>query len=126
MTPDDLERGITIALSVHTQCKMRLRHAIASGTADVPPLELRRPMASDFADWLVGPAFDARARATRPYRAIWKLHEEFHRHAGDVMEHVLRRDPGQARALLDGPFQECSARIYRTLTLWRAEVQRRG
>ncbi len=124
MTPDELARGITIALSVHTMWHLRLRHAITAGIADVPPLEVRRPMASEFAEWLCSPAFDDQTRATRPYKAIWKLHEEFHEHAADVMEQVIARDPMAARALLDGPFHECSSRIYRILTLWRAEVQR--
>jgi hypothetical protein len=118
----DLDTAIQAALAAHAAWKERLQAAIASGTADVTPDQVRVDDACAFGKWLHGPEAE-KYRHTAAFRRVHDLHEQFHVAAAAVLERALAGDAAAATALMrvGSEFQRLSARLSQALLDWRSQ-----
>ncbi len=113
---------INAAIGAHGAWKLRLRTAISTGQCDVTPATARCENKCQFGRWLHGPEIDSGTRAGVPYQVVTRLHADFHRTAGDILECALRGDRQRAQLQLDGNYGAQSEKLVRALTKWKREL----
>jgi len=119
----ELLAQVQAAIGAHGAWKLKLSTAVSTGRSDDEPALVCRDDLCRFGVWLHGPDIDPDTRESKPYQVIRRLHAEFHKCAGTVLERVKRGDQAGARALLEGEYSDRSATLIRALTMWKGELQ---
>jgi methyl-accepting chemotaxis protein len=112
------------AIGAHGLWKMRLRSAIRSRHCDLSPAQASGDCHCAFGKWLHDPAFDPAHRNGVPHTVVTRVHAEFHREAGKVLDLALAGQEAAANAALEGGFALTSEKLVRALMKWKGEVQR--
>ncbi len=118
----DFVQNITDAIGAHGVWKLRLRTAIATGSSDARPSEVRCDDRCALGKWLHSPTIDVQVRSGMPYKVVRRLHAEFHSTAADVLTHALEGRKADANALLEGDFTARSEKLVRALAKWKGEA----
>ena len=122
MTDPQLLTQINDAIGAHGAWKMRLRTAISTGQSEITARTAGCDDACKFGQWLYGSAITPAIKAGMPYQVVKRLHADFHRAAGGVMESALAGDKATATARMDDEFSARSEVLVRALTKWKREV----
>lgn len=122
MSDDQLTLKITNAISAHGAWKSKLKAAVNVGHSEFTPNDVRCNNKCDFGKWLHGPSVKDEIRIGTPYRVISRLHTEFHKCAGEVLELATTGRHVEAVQLLDGEFTQQSDKLVRGLHKWQDEV----
>ncbi len=122
MSVDQLGTQIKEAIGSHGAWKLKLKTAITVGYSESAPDDVRCDEKCNFGKWLHSSAIDEQTRQGAPYRVINRLHSEFHKCAGDVLEFATTDQADQATQLLNGEFTQRSEKLVRGLLKWRNEV----
>ena len=122
MSAELLAPQIKEAIGSHGAWKLKLKTAITVGYSDLTPNEVRCDDKCAFGRWLQSPDIDTEIRMGTPYRVISRLHSEFHKCAGDVLEFATTGRGVEATQLLEGAFTQQSEKLVRGLQKWRGEV----
>lgn len=123
MSNAQLVAQIDSAIGAHGLWKMQLRSAIRSGRSDMTVPQASGDCNCKFGQWLHDPAFDPSHRSTVPHTVISRVHAEFHREAGKVLQLALGGSGAAADAALEGPFTEVSEKLVRALLKWKGELR---
>ncbi len=119
---DHLAGNIKEAIGSHGAWKLKLKTAINVGYSDLVVSEVGCDGNCAFGKWLKSPDFDAETRNGAPYRVISRLHSEFHKCAGNVLELATTERGAEAMTLLEGEFTQQSEKLVRGLQKWKREV----
>lgn len=122
MTDPQLLTQINDAIGAHGAWKMRLRTAISTGQSDITARAAGCDDACKFGQWLYGSAISPATKTGMPYQVVKRLHADFHRAAGGVMERALAGDKATATALMENEFSARSEVLVKALTKWKREV----
>lgn len=122
MSDSMLAREIDEAIGAHGLWKMRLRTAIRTRQSDVTPHEASGDCNCKFGKWLHDPAFDPKHRNGIPHTVITRVHAEFHREAGHVLQLALDGQDRAASEALEGAYAATSEKLVRALMKWKGEV----
>lgn len=122
MSHTELSQQIDDAIGAHGAWKMRLRSAISSGYSDITPSKAACDDQCKLGQWLYGPSLASEIRSGAPYQVIRRLHADFHRNAGTVLDMALSGNKASARDALEGPFGETSEKLTRALVKWKREI----
>jgi len=117
-----LARQIDDAIGAHGLWKMRLRTAIRTHQSEVTPHEASGDCNCKFGKWLHDPAFDPSHRNGIPHSVITRVHAEFHREAGRVLQLALDGQDRAAGEALDGTYTTTSEKLVRALMKWKSEL----
>ena len=115
-----LDDEITKAIGAHGIWKMRLRSAIDSGKADADPAEVSKDNGCAFGQWLYGSSIPAAVHASADYTAVRKLHADFHKCAGKVLDCVVHGQKAQADTLMAGEYSKVSGDLTAAMMKWKA------
>ncbi|MDP2215075.1 CZB domain-containing protein [Phenylobacterium sp.] len=110
------------AVAAHAEWKIKLRTAIETGDT-LDAASIGADNCCELGRWLHGDA--KRLLGTRAaYQESLARHADFHREAGRVAEVINRRQPEQARAMLDsgGPYAAASSAVGLALTRLKREM----
>ena len=88
------------AIGAHGRWKGRLTLAIETGKSEFTPDKVSADRHCDFGQWLYGPTIPGAEKAGEHYKAVQKLHAEFHKIAGDVLSLALAGKKDEARKLM--------------------------
>ena len=113
---------INSAIQAHGRWKLKLSVAIDTGHCDMTPGQVRCDDCCDFGKWIHGASISASVQDGMPYQVIKRLHAEFHKCAGNVLQKAVDRDTVSARALLNGVFTEQSHTLIVALNKWKREL----
>lgn len=113
---------INAGIGAHGAWKMKLKTAIATGSSDVKPAEVRCDDRCALGKWLHGRNIDPQTRLGMPYKVNKRVHAEFHECAAQVLELALSGEARQANELLEGEFREKSEKVVRALNKWKGEL----
>lgn len=122
MDANDLVNQITNAIGAHGSWKIKLRTAVNTGESDQKPEDVMCDDKCVFGKWLNSDAIDSQTRAGAPYRAIKRLHAEFHICAASVLHKAVAGDKNGANAILEGDFAARSEKLVRGLLKWKNEA----
>ena len=111
------------AIGAHGKWKLKLLTAINHGSSEHNPSTVRVDNLCEFGKWLYGPTISDLTKQGKPYEVIKRLHAEFHRCAGSVLELALAGKKAEARELLEGEYNQRSQILVKALTKWRGELQ---
>jgi hypothetical protein len=116
-----LKEEITKAIGAHGMWKARLRTAIDTGKSDTNVADAGKDNGCAFGQWLYGPTIDATAKGGGDFKEVQKLHAEFHKAAGQVLQLALQGKKTEAEKLLalDGGFSDVSARLTSAMMRWQ-------
>ncbi len=112
---DHLAKNIKEAIGSHGAWKLKLKTAVTMGYCDLPVTDASCDHDCNFGKWLHSPNFDAETRMGAPYRVINRLHAEFHKCAGSVLDLATSGRGPKATALLNGDFTQQSEKLVRGL-----------
>ncbi len=113
-------RQINKAIAAHGVWKVRLHDAIASGTSDYRPETVALDNVCEFGKWFY--AIPTSARPTEFWEKVQKLHEQFHKEAGRILDLALNGNRDEALALitdLRGEYVSTSIELTNTLYEWK-------
>lgn len=115
-----VKEEIDKAIAAHGQWKQKLRDAIDSGSCESTPDRVKQDNNCSFGKWLHY-RIDPSVKSSEQYNEILKLHADFHREAGAILEIALNGDAQTAteRMKIGGDFARLSAEMTRKLTSWR-------
>ncbi len=119
---EQLVEQINEAIGAHGMWKLRLKTAIRTGQSDITPFAAGCSDRCKFGQWLEGTELSPAIRSGVPYSVIKRLHADFHRSAGSVLQNALSGRKSEAEAALDGEFTEKSDKLVRALTKWKREA----
>jgi hypothetical protein len=111
------------AIAAHGAWKDKLRSAIKTGECESTPARVKQDNNCSFGKWLherVDPAL----RTTSHYQQVLRLHADFHREAGSILEIALRggKDEANQRMQMGGTFVRTSAELTKTMRAWQAAL----
>ena len=114
---------IDSAISAHGMWKQKLRQAIDTGMSESTPDKVKKDNNCSFGKWLHG-RIDSSAKGSPYYADVVKLHAEFHREAGGILELALKGEKDQANELmgLTKGFAKCSGALTRKMQDWQKTV----
>lgn len=113
---------IVKAMNAHGAWKLKLRAAIVMKSSDVTPEIAKSDDKCAFGKWLMGTSVAPEVRADPHYQNVRQLHAEFHKCAGDILQHALGNQTDKANAMLSGPFSQQSHTLMVELTKWKQEL----
>ena len=120
--PVDIRGQISDAIAAHGDWKRKLRLSI-EGIGD--PLD-KKTVSSDcncaFGKFLHSDMVSAETRASKPYEVITRLHREFHKLAGDIVDLVDQGKTDEVNDLLAGAYHEKSMKLVMALKKWDKEL----
>jgi Chemoreceptor zinc-binding domain len=122
MSGPALLKEINDAIGAHGMWKMRLRTAINTGASDIAPRDAGCDDRCQFGAWLHGPQIDQQTKGGMPYQVIKRLHADFHRSAGTVLQDAVSGRKDAAEQALTGEFAEKSEKLVRALNKWKREL----
>lgn len=111
------------AISAHGQWKMKLRKAIDTGECESTPFRVKQDCNCAFGKWL-HQRIDPVTKKTPQYPHIVKLHADFHKEAGSILQVALHGDKEEARTLiaLGSNFSRISAELTREMGAWQKSL----
>lgn len=112
------------AISAHGQWKMKLRKAIDTGECESTPFRVKQDCNCAFGKWL-HQRIDPRTKATPQYPDIVRLHADFHKEAGTILELALYGDKDEARSRigLGSHFSRISAELTKEMSAWQSTMR---
>lgn len=122
MSTDQLATNIKDAIGSHGAWKLKLKTAINVGYSDFTVKDVSCDDNCAFGKWLHSSDFNTETRMGAPYRVISRLHSEFHKCAGNVLDLATTGRGAEAMTLLDGDFTQQSEKLVRGLQKWKREV----
>ena len=117
-----IQDEIAKAIGAHGIWKMKLRTAIDTGKADAKAADVAKDNVCGFGQWLYGPTLPAAVRTSADYNAVRKLHADFHKCAGKVLECVGHGDKAKAEALMHGEYAKVSTDLTSAMMKWKTTV----
>jgi hypothetical protein len=119
----DLGQQLGAALNAHGAWKRRLADAIASGSSDADPKTVCKDDKCAFGKWL-HEDFPPDGRQSPDYVTVHDLHEQFHRHAAEVLTLALANKRAEAEKAMGpgGPFAETSSKLTGALLAWNSRA----
>ncbi len=116
----DLEEVVQAALSAHAAWKDRLHTAIADGTSELDPANVRKDDGCPFGVWLHGPDA-AGVQHSAQYEKVHDLHATFHEIASEVLSLAISGETQEAerRMAVGSDFHRVSSQLSQALTGWR-------
>jgi len=119
----DIKSEITQAVAAHGQWKSKLRLAIDTGQSEPTPERVKQDCNCGFGKWLYNGIDDAN-KASDDYQLIKRLHADFHKEAGAILEMGLNGDKGNANAKMsiDSPFSKISADLTKAMMAWKEKL----
>ena len=117
-----LVEQINEAIGAHGMWKLRLKTAIRTGQSDITPVAAGCSDRCAFGRWLEGTDLSPAIKASVPYAVIKRLHADFHRSAGAVLEQALSGRKTEAEAAMGREFAENTDKLNRALAKWKREV----
>lgn len=115
---------INKAIGAHGAWKLKLKTAITHSTSDATPENMKLDDHCEFGKWLYGPLVDGDIKSGMPYKVVRRLHAEFHKSAGAVLELAVNGQSDKAEMLFDGEFSERSHILIVALNKWKNELMR--
>lgn len=119
----DINQQLTHAVAAHGMWKARLKDAIEHGSSEFSPATVARDDQCEFGRWIHG-GIDPGARLSPHYTEVRRLHAEFHRIAGRILDLAVTGRTAEAHEQLgvSGEFAHASAQLTREVTAWRHEA----
>lgn len=107
------------AISAHGQWKVKLKRAIDTGECDSTPAKVKRDNNCSFGKWL-HERIETQHRSTPYYNEVVKLHADFHKEAGSILELALNgsKDEATQKLGLGSDFSSLSSRLTKKMTEW--------
>ena len=119
---EQLVEQINEAIGAHGMWKMRLKTIIRTGQSDITPVTAGCSDRCAFGRWLEGTDLSPAIKTGVPYSVIKRLHADFHRSAGSILEQALSGRKAEAETAMGGEFAEKTEKLVRALTKWKREV----
>lgn len=109
------------AIGAHGLWKARLKTVLTTGKTEVPVATIQVDNHCDFGKWLYGQTLSASDKGTEHYKAVKKLHAQFHQVAARVAELALAGKQAEAEQLLsfNGEFSLVSGKLTTAMMEWR-------
>ena len=120
-----IEQEIVKAIAAHAKWKLRLRHAIESGSAGTDMLDIGREDKCAFGQWMLGPTVSAETRESMDFLLVRQFHAKFHDAASRVVKLVSDGKMSDADALLNGEYTLLSMELTAQLVNWKQRIETR-
>lgn len=119
----NIQEEISKAISAHGQWKVKLRKAIDTGECESTPAKVKMDNNCSFGKWLHNRIDDA-YKEHPMYPEVVKLHAEFHKEAGAILELAMngKTEEANARLGLGSQFSSHSAKLTQKMKEWQASV----
>ena len=114
---------INKAIGAHGMYKFKLGRAISRGASELTPDEVRCDDKCEFGKWLHSSSISDRMRTGMPYQVVSRLHADFHKCAGRILEYAVSSRALEASRLMEGEFSERSHILVVALNKWKRELQ---
>jgi len=124
MTTTTVKEQITKAIAAHGLWKGRLRQAVQTRSSELNVESVSRDNNCEFGKWLqANPAFAA--QWPQHYRNACRLHTEFHREVGRVLQMALSGNRQEAeKQLAPGtPYSQLSSSLTNEMMAWAGELR---
>ncbi|MGO9972737.1 MAG: methyl-accepting chemotaxis protein [Solirubrobacteraceae bacterium] len=117
---DDLAFQLRAALSAHGSWKKKLASAIEAGKSEADPGTVALDDRCAFGQWL-HQSISGEHRSSSHYQPVHELHEQFHKHAAEVLTLALSGRVSEARAAMGvgSSFAQTSSALTQQLIAWR-------
>ncbi len=122
MSIHNFDDNIRTAISAHSQWKLRLKQAIATGNITDDPQVVALDTRCDFGKWMHGTTLTPEIKASKPYIVIKRLHAEFHACAGQILVLAENGKTNEAEKMMQGEFNVLAKKLMLTLTKWKTEM----
>ncbi len=111
------------AVAAHGAWKQKLRSAIDTGKSESTPAKVKMDNNCSFGKWLYE-RIDPKAKGSPYYNDILKMHADFHKEAGAILELALKGNKDQANDLmkLGSNFSKISAKLTTTMKSWQKSL----
>ncbi len=124
MSSQEMIHNINDAIGAHGAWKLKLKTAITTGNSDSSPHKIGCDDLCEFGKWLYGSSIPEEMKQTKPYEVIKRLHADFHRTAGVVLQYAVNDETSVAEEIMAGSFNEKSSILMTALNKWKAELAR--
>jgi len=118
-----IAQEIVKAIGAHAKWKLRLRHVIDSGTAEIDMADIGREDRCPFGQWMFGPTVSEETRESANFLVARELHAKFHNAAARIVELVSEGKRADADRLLNGEYSQLSTELTALLVNWRRRVE---
>ncbi|MBI5768455.1 MAG: CZB domain-containing protein [Verrucomicrobia bacterium] len=120
----ELEIELRQAIASHGAWKERLRLAVETGRSDISVETVCRDDRCALGRMLE--ACDAGTKQSVRWKCVREVHADFHRSAGQILEHALAGRPREARAAMayTSAYAGLSAKLIAELSAWKSEAAR--
>ena len=113
---------IELAIQAHTQWMSHLRQAVLDALSGIDVQSIRADSHCEFGKWLLGPGLSADDRLTDHYLEVRRLHAEFHKLAGRIVELAAAGQVAGAYTLLYGEYMTLSGRLILAMRAWQSSL----
>ena len=113
---------IELAIQAHTQWMSHLRQAVLDALSGIDVQSIRADSHCEFGKWLHGSGLSAEDRLTDHYLEVCRLHTEFHKLAGRIVELAAAGQVAEAYTLLYGEYITLSGRLILAMRAWQASL----
>jgi hypothetical protein len=120
-----LHDEINKAITSHALWRNRLARTIETGQSEIPPDMVHAVDQCEFGKWLYGETIAEEEKMRQHYETVCKLHEDFHKFAGDILKLALAGKKSEATKLMtsNGRFNELSAELVVAMMNWADAVK---
>ena len=120
-----IQDEIKKAIGAHGLWKARLLQAIDTGKSEFLPENVCLDNKCEFGGWLYGATIPASAKQMPDYEVIRKLHGEFHKIAGKVLQLALAGNKIEASKLIgdNSEFLTLSMKLTQAMMKWSATAK---
>lgn len=110
------------ALLAHKEWKKRLEDAINTGTSNFHPVIVSSDNSCEFGKWLYSLSVDK--KHIEYYNKVKKLHADFHKVAGDILQEALsgNKDDAMKKISFGGTYGIASANLCNALYEWKDKL----
>jgi uncharacterized protein YqfB (UPF0267 family) len=110
------------ALLAHKEWKKRLEDAINSGHSDFKPKIVMSDNSCEFGKWLY--SLSVVEKSSIDYDKVKKLHAEFHKIAGDILQNAItgNKDEAKTKFSFGGTYGIASSRLCNALYDWKKKL----
>ena len=111
------------AIGAHGSWKLKLKTAVTTGKSDVNVSALSQDNQCEFGKWLY--SLQGNMRQSAEWKSVQKLHADFHKEAGLVLDLALKGQKAEAekRIANGGAFDKVSKEIAVSLAQWKNKCE---
>ncbi len=116
-----IEKG----MAAHAGWKARLRSAINLGKFDGQVSTVRADSLCDFGKWLYSAELSTEEKQSEHYRAVKRLHAEFHQEAAKVVDCLTsgQKDTAEKAIGMGGTYAKASMALTEVMVKWRESLR---